>query len=478
MNCAFDKEKLSGYYDGELDAAEKAEVERHIASCSECLRELGELKSAALLVKELPRLRAPRLISEGIAREIQAAGKVHQFAKVRRNLLWACAAAAGVFVVLNIAYFVRVEHSPSVAVEKPAPSSIASVPAPADKAVAAPEPRTRQDEALRRAGPGRAERERSLLAEEERRGLPVEAKKEELPKRDEVVRKAPADPARPVPAAAEDKPVAARAPAAKPAELPAPPPPAPPAAAPKPASAAPSSAPLAGKEDARPAEPMPEKAAGARLENFGKDSDVKAKRTADPQGEAPPTHFTLASTQLSKARPVMEDTLRKMGVKIPSAPSAMVKGMPAKSAPTESTFTLELTESQITRLKQELEKSGHSRLVNGSPGDPVLAQFGDTGLYRATKKDMASGGGMAPGAKKVPESSSKGDTAKADSPKLGAPEPKDADREKDGKEAGETLKANVEGADKAQEPKRKIILHLLDVPYMPDSQPAPDPVKK
>src|SRR5438132_99166 len=28
MNCAFDKEKLTGFYDGELDAAEKAEVER------------------------------------------------------------------------------------------------------------------------------------------------------------------------------------------------------------------------------------------------------------------------------------------------------------------------------------------------------------------------------------------------------------------------------------------------------------------
>ncbi|HVE41392.1 MAG TPA: zf-HC2 domain-containing protein, partial [Planctomycetota bacterium] len=110
MNCAFDKEKLSGYYDGELDAAEKAEVERHIASCSECLRELGELKSSALLVKELPRLRAPRSIAEGVAREIQTAGKVHQFAKVRRSVLWAAAAAAGIFVVLNVAYFIRAER--------------------------------------------------------------------------------------------------------------------------------------------------------------------------------------------------------------------------------------------------------------------------------------------------------------------------------------------------------------------------------
>src|ERR1041384_8491576 len=94
MNCTFDKEKLPGYYDGRLDSAEKAEVERHIASCSECLRELGELESAAILVKELPRLRAPRSIAEGVSREMQAAGKVHNFAKMRRTVLWASAAAA------------------------------------------------------------------------------------------------------------------------------------------------------------------------------------------------------------------------------------------------------------------------------------------------------------------------------------------------------------------------------------------------
>ena len=123
MNCAFDKEKLTGYYDGELAAAEKAEVERHIASCSECLRELGELKSAAILVKDLPRLRAPRSIAEGISREIQAAGKVHSFAKMRRMLLWASAAAAALFVGLNVMYFSAREKS-----AEPAPASATSPP--------------------------------------------------------------------------------------------------------------------------------------------------------------------------------------------------------------------------------------------------------------------------------------------------------------------------------------------------------------
>src|SRR3954463_2498875 len=115
MNCAFDKEKLTGYYDGELGAAEKAEVERHIASCSECLRDLGELKSAALLVKELPRLRAPASIAAGVSKEIQAAGKLHVLAKFRRTVLWASAAAAGLFVVMNVMYFITSRASAPMA---------------------------------------------------------------------------------------------------------------------------------------------------------------------------------------------------------------------------------------------------------------------------------------------------------------------------------------------------------------------------
>ena len=251
MNCAFDKEKLSGYYDAELDAAEKAEVERHIASCSECLRELGELKSAALLVKELPRLRAPRSIAEGVAREIQAVGKVHRFAKVRRNVLWAGAVAAGVFVILNVVYFARMERTAAetrLATVKSAPT-IASVPAPAES----PEPSAKKDpEALRRGALGERaeERERRL---DEQKGASADAKKEAQPLGSvEPARKLKEEPARPL--AEPEKPTAARSPESKPT--------APPSAAapPAPKPAPPSPAPLAGKDDARPFEPPTEKA--------------------------------------------------------------------------------------------------------------------------------------------------------------------------------------------------------------------------
>jgi hypothetical protein len=473
MNCAFDKEKLSGYYDGELDTAEKAEVERHIASCSECLRELGELKSSALLVKELPRLRAPRSIAEGVAREIQTAGKVHQFAKVRRGVLWAATAAAGIFVVLNVAYFLRAERPAGDPAVVAKPTSIASVPPPA----AEPAPLVKAEEPLRRAAPS-AERERQFAAEDRKKD-PAESPLEEAKKLDEKSRPAQPEPSRPLPVPApEPKPAAARgAEPNKPADLPAPPP-APPAV--KPVVSAPAPGALAGKGDARPAVEAPaEKSAAPKAEPMAKDADVKAKRTADLQGEAPPTHLTLASTQLAKARPVMDETLKKMGVKVPSAaPTAPLKSMAGKSGPAETTLILELTDSQIARLRQELEKSGHSRLVAASPGDPVLQQFGDSGLYRATRKDVASGGAGG-GVKKAAEAP-KADAAKPEGAKTGAAETKEADREKDGKEAGEPFKSNLEGAaaDKSQEPKRKIVLHLLDVPFMPDQQPAPDPVKK
>ena len=105
MNCTFDKEKLTGFFDGELDAPEKAEVGSHISSCSECLRDMGEIKSAALLVRQLPRGRAPRLIAEGVSREVSAAERVHSMARFRRGLLWATSAAAALLIILNVVFF-------------------------------------------------------------------------------------------------------------------------------------------------------------------------------------------------------------------------------------------------------------------------------------------------------------------------------------------------------------------------------------
>jgi len=455
MNCAFDKEKLTGYYDGELEAAEKAEVERHIASCSECLRELGELKSAAILVKELPRLRAPRSVAEGVAREMQAAGKVHSFARMRRTILWGSAAAAALFIGLNIMYFSAADRSPSA-------PAMARTPAPVTVVGKIQQAEELQNNA---APPKEAGAERRALADraaaadegklrENRKQVP-ELKEQE---KADVAKKVEAMPAE----RARDKAGDGLAKGA--AEPTAPPKPT--AAPPGAAAPAPAPAPVA-----KPAPEAAEKSATKKdaVESLTRaEADLKSKRgaAADPvvAAEAPPTHLTLASTQIAKARPQVEEALRKMGVALPPPAPPPAKMMKAPAArETETTIALDLTDAQIARLRQELDKPGSSRLLAAAPGDPVLAEFRDGRVFgRKEPSGVASGGGAQAGKSR--------ELGKADpKPEAKAEAPKDARESKD---------LDAAPADKAPEARRRVILHLIEVPYVPDTQPAPDSLKK
>lgn len=450
MNCAFDKEKLTGYYDGELEAAEKAEVERHIASCSECLRELGELKSAAILVKDLPRLRAPKSIAEGVSREIQTTGKVHQFAKMRRTILWASAAAAALFVGLNVMYFSAAPKSAPVAREAASPPPVAKIQQEhPEEAQKAGEKESEKGPARRLASADRAADESKFRSEtrkavEEKEQLREDARK--APETAPVERARDKDKSDALAKGAEPKAAAAEPP------VPAKPMAAPPGAAP---------APVAKQSAAPPPAAEVEKA--ATKEALARSENKKAP--ADPAAEAAPTHLTLASTQVSKSRIEMEAALKKMGVAM-SPPAPTVKNM--KAAPTaETTLSLELTDSQIARLQRELNKPGASRLLLAAPGDPVLAEFRD-GRMLGRKENGASVAGGAAAKELKSKEFGKAD-AKAESSKDG----------KEGKEADAVTRGQGEpAADKSAEPRRKVVLHLVEVPYVPDAQAAPDALKK
>src|SRR5262245_38749119 len=54
------REQLSAYIDGELSAAERAELQRHISGCAECQEALGELRRVHDLLAALPAPKAPR----------------------------------------------------------------------------------------------------------------------------------------------------------------------------------------------------------------------------------------------------------------------------------------------------------------------------------------------------------------------------------------------------------------------------------
>src|SRR5262245_42119609 len=119
MSCGLEKDRLSGYYDGELDAAERAEVERHIASCSECLRELNELKVAVTDLRSLDRVPAPPAVRLGIARA--AAAPVVRW---QRWFQAGVAAAAAALFAVSLVIIARQEaRTPDVAVAPQPPAT-------------------------------------------------------------------------------------------------------------------------------------------------------------------------------------------------------------------------------------------------------------------------------------------------------------------------------------------------------------------
>ena len=126
INCSFDQELLTGYYDGELDEREKASVEEHIAACSDCLRSLGELKAVAVQVQSLPRASAPAAVAERVAGEVTSpfGGRTRAWFQV------AVAAAALVLVAVSVV---------SVATRGDVPATeVARIETPSSKAGAAP----------------------------------------------------------------------------------------------------------------------------------------------------------------------------------------------------------------------------------------------------------------------------------------------------------------------------------------------------
>src|SRR5688572_11680282 len=94
MNCSFDQELLTGYFDGALDASERQTVESHIVTCSACLRQLEDIKGVATQLHALPRAAAPAAVREAVLREISRPVASVPFLRSRRWLNFAVAAAA------------------------------------------------------------------------------------------------------------------------------------------------------------------------------------------------------------------------------------------------------------------------------------------------------------------------------------------------------------------------------------------------
>ena len=105
-----EKEKLSALHDGDLAAAEKVEVEKHLSECAECRSELSDIRSASEAVRGLAPRPVPASVADTVAREIRhERGKVLDFFRFAAPLATA-AAVVIVAVTVSIVSMKRAER--------------------------------------------------------------------------------------------------------------------------------------------------------------------------------------------------------------------------------------------------------------------------------------------------------------------------------------------------------------------------------
>ena len=445
MSCPFDKEKLTGYFDGELAPSERSEVESHISSCSECLRDLGEIKAAALLVRDLPRRRAPRSIAEGVSREIAAAGRAARFRRLRGGLLWATAAAAAVLIVVNVAYFAGMD-SRSAPEADSAKAPVRSI-APGlglktlednydarEKSIGKADDPGRtglyRQEAMPAEGAEAKDLDRAVRRAADKgaaNAIETEKARDSLAKSEPERPEAPPPPAEPAPR--EEARKATAAPGAPPAAAPAPV--APPPTAKKPDAAAPQKEEKPGDAPALDelAESKAKKEAGGPL--------VGGRGKAGEQTKF--VHLTLAAADPAQARSRAAEVLKKLGVRPEASP--VEKLMRARKGPLPSPLVVDLTEKQIEEFRKEMGKDKALLLVDGR-AEEAGKRFLENGAreLKAGPRPAGAGGGAVPfgaaEAEKKQEADGKlaaaqrGDTAPKD-PQPGAAEDQKSRDEED-----------------------------------------------
>lgn len=124
-------EMLSALLDGELEGADRARVEAHVAECAACAAELREIGALDALARQLPPVDAPAGYHEGLPGRLRPRLRRRGSApRLVRPWLWAVAAGIAVAVVAPI-----VLRQPPRDVPPAAPEAAA---APGDRALASP----------------------------------------------------------------------------------------------------------------------------------------------------------------------------------------------------------------------------------------------------------------------------------------------------------------------------------------------------
>jgi len=445
--CGLAKERLSAYFDGEAAAGDLAEVEAHIAGCSDCLRELGDVKAAVSQVRGLPRVAAPASVAPAVARGIAGPGRaVRGWFQVT-----VAAAAVGLFAVCLV---IIARQS------APAPSSVAMQPPP--RPTAAPEGLARAPEARRQ-----DEVAKKLMKEElqERGGLRDREEQKRDHELDALKDKAEQAGGRALedatPAPAPQKAPAAREPA--PAEEKAKG--APPPEAPKPAQPpAPAADPAASEQLRKAGKAAAKELEGARAENEEADDRLaqleQSLKSAEGRGRfggrsqsEPPPVLTVASAKLGDTREEVEELLKMLHIKITLGAAELGNTSQVK----DSYVTVELSDAELEAVLKHLDRH-KATLTAGTVAaeKAALAKARSKGYLSGEKKDEA----QADGGKDAPADKKK----ESDPPKAGDSAPSGAGAAGGGAApAPAPAPGAMAPAAERRVVKRKLILHFVEL---------------
>ncbi len=120
MKCNEARERFQAYADGELAAPEREQVQAHALTCPSCRRELDAALRIENLLRNQPFVAAPKDLGPAVIAKIKAGRAVI----LRRFILGAAAAAAGVLLAVGIGYRAWVGPGPEPA---PAQERVARV---------------------------------------------------------------------------------------------------------------------------------------------------------------------------------------------------------------------------------------------------------------------------------------------------------------------------------------------------------------
>ena len=98
MNFKHPEEELSSYVSGELNDAERNQIEEHLRNCAECTEKVEEIRHLNEVLNEADSLEPSPFFTRRLLARVDDERKIIAF-RSRRTIWWLAAAASIVFVV-------------------------------------------------------------------------------------------------------------------------------------------------------------------------------------------------------------------------------------------------------------------------------------------------------------------------------------------------------------------------------------------